>query len=228
MCAEDRRQQIVEVAMKLFSLRGFNGVTTKEIAERVGVSQAIIFRHFPSKEAIYSAILDHKVRQAAEQIQGHLQDAAGRKDDRAFFGSLALDLLDFYTRDPSLIRLLLFSALEGHELSQMYYKTMSRQVREHVREYLKQRIADGAFREVDPLVSARAFMGMIVHHAQVSVLYKYDDVKLSNKQVADYFVEVFLNGVSKDVGRTRARGGRVESTRPEKAMESVPRPVGSG
>jgi AcrR family transcriptional regulator len=205
MCAEDRRQQIVEVAMDLFSLRGFNGVTTKEIADRAGVSQAMIFRHFPSKEAIYSAILDHKVKQAAERIQSHLQDAAGRKDDRAFFGALAMDLLDLYANDPGLIRLLLFSALEGHDLSEMYYKTMSRQVREHVRVYLKQRIADGAFRQLDPLASARAFMGMILHHAQVCALYKYDDVKVSNKQLADYFVEVFLNGVRKDVG---SRGGR--------------------
>src|SRR5262245_2678041 len=205
MSAEDRRQQIVNVAVELFSLHGFNGVTTKEIADRAGVSQAIIFRHFPSKEAIYSAILDHKVRQAAEQIQGHLQDAAGRKDDRAFFKALALDMLELYTKDPSLIRLLLFSALEGHDLSRMYYKTMSRQVREHVRDYLKQRIADGAFRQVDPLASARMFMGMIVHHAQVGALYKYDDVKLSNKQMADHFVDVFLNGVCKDAGSRRER-----------------------
>jgi hypothetical protein len=134
-----------------------------------------------------------------------LQDAAGRKDDRAFFGSLALDMLDLYTKDPSLIRLLLFSALEDHDLSRMYYKTMSKQVREHVRDYLKQRIADGAFRQVDPLATARMFMGMIVHHAQVGALYKYDDVKLSNKQMADTFVDVFLNGVCKDAGSRRER-----------------------
>jgi AcrR family transcriptional regulator len=198
MSGEDRRQQIVEVAAELFSLRGFTGTTTKEIADRAGVSQAMIFRHFPSKEAIYSAILDHKVKQAAERIRGHLQDAAGRKDDEAFFGALAVDLLDLYANDPSLIRLLLFSALEGHELSEMYYKTMSSQVREHVRAYLKQRIEDGAFHEIDPLASARAFMGMILHHAQVSALYKIDDVKVSHRQLAEYFVEVFLNGVRKD------------------------------
>ncbi len=205
MRAEDRRRQIVEVASELFSQRGFNGATTKEIADRAGVSPAIIFRHFPSKEAIYSAILDHKVRQAAERIRGRLQDAAGRKDDRAFFGALAFDLLELYSKDRSLIRLLLFSALEGHDLSRMFYKTMSRQIRDHVRAYIKQRIADGAFRQRDPLVSARAFMGMVAHHAQVVALYPYDDVKISNKQIADYFVEVFLDGARKAVGSRRAR-----------------------
>jgi len=205
MRAEDRRQQIVEVASELFSQRGFNGVTTKEIADRAGVSQAIIFRHFPSKEAIYSAILDNKLKQAAERIRGRLQDAAGRKDDRAFFGSLAFDLLDLYSKDPSLLRLLLFSALEGHDLSRMFYKTMSRQVRDHVRAYIKQRIADGAFRQLDPVASSRVFLGMVAHHAQVVALYPYDDVKISNRQMADYFVEIFLDGARKAVDSRRSR-----------------------
>ncbi|HEY7183654.1 MAG TPA: TetR/AcrR family transcriptional regulator [Blastocatellia bacterium] len=205
MRGEERRRQIVEVASELFSQRGFNGATTKEIADRAGVSPAIIFRHFPSKEAIYSAILDHKLKQAAERIGGRLQDAAGRKDDRAFFGSLAFGLLELYSKDPSLIRLLLFSALEGHDLSRMYYKTMSRQVRDHVRGYIKQRIADGAFRELDPIASSRVFLGMVTHHAQVVALYPYDDVKVSNRQMAEYFVDVFLDGVRKPVVSRRAR-----------------------
>jgi len=205
MSAEDRRRQIVEVASEIFSLRGFNGTLTKEIADRAGVSPAIIFRHFPSKEAIYSAILDHKLKQAAERIRERLRDAAGRKDDRAYFGALAFDLLELYSKDRSLIRLLLFSALEGHNLSRMFYKTMSRKVRDHVREYIKQRIADGAFRQLDPLVSARAFMGMVAHHAQVVALYPYDDVNISNRQMAEYFVEVFLDGVKKAVDSRRAR-----------------------
>lgn len=195
MSAENRKQQIVFVAAELFSGRGFNGTTMKMIAERARVSQAIIFRHFPTKEALYSAILDYKLQQAAERIQQHLQEAASRRDDRAFFGFLAFELLELYRHDPSLIRLLLFSALEEHELSGLYYRIMSRQVREHVRNYLKQRIADGAFRPVDAPAAARAFIGMVVHHAQISALYKVDDVRQSNRQMADCFVEIFLNGM---------------------------------
>ncbi|MBO0800867.1 MAG: helix-turn-helix transcriptional regulator, partial [Blastocatellia bacterium] len=49
MAAEDRRQQILEVAVKLFSQKGFRGTTTKEIALAAGVNEAIIFRHFATK-----------------------------------------------------------------------------------------------------------------------------------------------------------------------------------
>ena len=82
---------------------------------------------------------------------------------------------------------------------------MSRQIRDHVRAYIKQRIADGAFRQIDPLASSRVFLGMVAHHAQIAALYQYDDVKISNRQMADYFVEVFLDGARKAVVSRRAR-----------------------
>src|SRR5213595_2796848 len=114
MRAETRRNQIVEVAAELFASRGFSGTTTKEIAEGAGVSEAIIFRHFASKDQLYAAILDHKVKQGTERLKAQMEEAASRKDDRAFFGSLAFEMLDFHSKDQTFMRLLLFSALEGH------------------------------------------------------------------------------------------------------------------
>jgi AcrR family transcriptional regulator len=57
MDAADRRTAIVEVATPLFARRGFAGTTTKEIAEAAGVSEALLFRHFPTKAALYEEIL---------------------------------------------------------------------------------------------------------------------------------------------------------------------------
>ncbi|HLG17175.1 MAG TPA: TetR/AcrR family transcriptional regulator [Blastocatellia bacterium] len=198
MAAVDRRQQIVSVASELFSKNGFNGTTTKEIADRAGVSEAIIFRHFPTKQALYSAIIDFKTKQSSERLQSHLKEAASRKDDLAFFGSLALDLLEVHKKDPTFMRLLMFSALEGHELAEMFYQSTAREVRNHVRRYIKQRIADGAFQNVDPSVAARSFVGMILYHAQVRVLYvdtSVDDIRLSSRQMAERLTSLFMNGI---------------------------------
>ena len=46
------------------------------------------------------------------------------------------------------MRLLLFSALEGHELSEMFFESTMREIRGYIRRYIRQRIADGAFREI--------------------------------------------------------------------------------
>ena len=60
MAGDERRTQILQVAMRLFSQRGFRGTTTREIAVAAGVSEAMVFRHFANKEELYTAILDHK------------------------------------------------------------------------------------------------------------------------------------------------------------------------
>jgi AcrR family transcriptional regulator len=55
--AEERRKAIVEAAMPLFARNGFAGTTTREIARAAGVSEALLFQHFPSKAALYQAIV---------------------------------------------------------------------------------------------------------------------------------------------------------------------------
>ena len=54
---EERRRSIVESAVPLFAHRGFAGTPPREIARRAGVSEALLFQHFPSKAALYREIL---------------------------------------------------------------------------------------------------------------------------------------------------------------------------
>ena len=57
----ERRTQIVDVAMRLFASKGFKGTTTRAISVAAGVSEAIIFRHFETKEDLYNAIIAHTI-----------------------------------------------------------------------------------------------------------------------------------------------------------------------
>ena len=70
MSAADRQRQLLEVSMNAFSRRGFKGTTTKEIAATAGVTEAVIFQHFPSKEALYSAVLELHLDADVEGWQG--------------------------------------------------------------------------------------------------------------------------------------------------------------
>jgi TetR/AcrR family transcriptional regulator len=95
MAGEERRSQILSVAVNLFSQRGFRGTTTKEIAHTAGVSEAMVFRHFATKEELYAAILDHKMCSGERFDPAKMAaDAIQRKDDRAVFESLALGALN--------------------------------------------------------------------------------------------------------------------------------------
>src|ERR1044071_1537343 len=95
MAGEERRSQILAVAVSLFSNRGFRGTTTKEIAHAAGVSEAMVFRHFATKEELYAAILDYKVCSGEKFDPKELAaEAIKNKDDRAVFESLALEGLN--------------------------------------------------------------------------------------------------------------------------------------
>ncbi|MGH7059915.1 MAG: TetR/AcrR family transcriptional regulator [Stellaceae bacterium] len=55
--SDERRKAIVQAAVPLFAKKGFAGTTTKELAEAAGISEALLFRHFPSKKHLYGEIL---------------------------------------------------------------------------------------------------------------------------------------------------------------------------
>jgi len=55
--SDDRRRAIVTAAVPLFARNGFAGTTTRELASAAGVSEALLFRHFPSKQSLYREIL---------------------------------------------------------------------------------------------------------------------------------------------------------------------------
>jgi AcrR family transcriptional regulator len=66
-----RREQIFDAAAELFSQRGFAGTTTRQIAAVVGTSETVLFRHFPSKESLYAAILEHRLHSVRRKVSAY-------------------------------------------------------------------------------------------------------------------------------------------------------------
>jgi AcrR family transcriptional regulator len=199
MAGEERRLQILAVAVRLFSEKGFRGTTTKEIAQAAGVSEAMVFRHFATKEELYAAILDHKAcsgdRFEPEEMAA---DGIERKDDRAVFESLALGALNHHEKDPEFQRLLLHSALEKHELAEMFFDKFVRRVYEFLGGYIRQRQREGALNEMDPAIVVRCFIGMVMHHSLNNNLWDPSRrlVNISNESAAKNFTDILLNGIS--------------------------------
>jgi AcrR family transcriptional regulator len=192
--ADERREAILREGLSCFAARGFSGTTTREVAARVGITEAALYRYFPSKEALYSAIIESKIE--GPPLIERLADDAARRDDVAVFTGLARGMLERGARDPEFMRILFFTALEAHELAAPLFASHVGPTREFVAEYVRQRIADGAFRPIDPVLGARAFLGMIRDHLIVCVV--HDPAEAHRLPIADVvstFVELFLNGI---------------------------------
>lgn len=172
MSGEARRQQLIEVAIRLFSQKGFTGTTTKDIAAAAQVNEAIIFRHFARKEDLYAAILDSKASACCADVWlKEIEEAANRNEDETVFRMLATHALAHYHEDRDFLRLMLYSALEGHVLMNTFRDRQVRPVFEFMVAYIKRRQRAGAFRQVKPAVVVRAFNGMVHHHGLVVSLF---------------------------------------------------------
>ena len=199
LSAEERKLQILRVAVSLFSQRGFVGTTTKEIAQAAGVSEAMVFRHFATKQELYSAILDHKACSGdSMNPEQMVAEALKQKDDHAVFERLALGALDHHETDPEFQRLLLHSALEGHELAEMFFEKFILRVYALLGGYIAERQRDGAMVTIDPAIVVRSFIGMIIHHSLNNNLWdpKRRLLQISNEEAAKHFTNILLNGIS--------------------------------
>jgi AcrR family transcriptional regulator len=56
LSSEERRAAIIQVAKKMFAEKGFDRTTTRELADSAGISEALLYKHFPTKEALFSAM----------------------------------------------------------------------------------------------------------------------------------------------------------------------------
>jgi len=192
----ERRQAIVEAAVELFAQRGFRGTTTRELAAAVGVTEPILYQHFATKRDLYNAIVDWVVERKAKGCDhAELEALSTGSDDRAFFRRLGMTMLEFTRRNQSAFKLVLYSALEGHKLSEIWQKRMMKEYRCFVEGYLERRMAEGALRPRDPEMVARAFLGMVGHYGMMTLVVKgWETVKPPEEAVTE-FVEIFLHGI---------------------------------
>ncbi len=196
LSATERRQAIIESAAQLFSEKGFRGVTTRELAHAVGVSEPVLYQHFQTKREIYSAIVESKSQQMECRFEPLLQTVKNdEKDNYKVLRDIATNITRWYEEDPTLNRLLLFSALEGHEFSDLFFAKHASAQFDVLKQYFEHRIDTSVFRSADPATAAWAFIGMVAHYAMARNLYHFDPYPQPKDRVIDQMVDLFLRGV---------------------------------
>src|SRR5215467_13745344 len=194
LSASDRKKQLLETAMKLFSEQGFDGTSTREIAEAAGVNEALIFRHFRNKEDLFWAVLSDRVerRGSNRRMRKLLQS---QEDFREVLVAIAETLLDRTEEDAAVTRLLFYSALRNRELSERFFQTYGQEKFEMLADRMRMGIRAGHLRVLNPLVAARSFLGMIVYHYLIKEVFGVRHTPaLSTHEMAEELVDIFTDG----------------------------------
>ncbi|MBE0532582.1 MAG: TetR/AcrR family transcriptional regulator [Rhodospirillales bacterium] len=110
MHGEERRRQILDVALDVFAEQGFHGARSREIARRAGVSETLVFRHFANKERLYEEALAHLF--GGHDVAADIGGEIARADDHGVFTGVARHMLEHARRDARILRLHLFQVLD--------------------------------------------------------------------------------------------------------------------
>jgi len=170
------KERIIETALELFSQRGYDGVSVREIARAVGIRESSIYNHFENKRAIFDGIVDFCVQQSETYFrQSALPYAEG--DDASVYKDIGIDRLQeliertfsFFFEDPwnrRFRRLLLLSQYTDPRCRDIY-RQLYRDKCIQVQAYIFSMLMDaGEFRREDPMAVAAEFHGpmfMMIH-----------------------------------------------------------------
>jgi len=192
--AAERRASILAVAKVLFADKGYHGVSVDDIATRLGVSPAVLYQHFPSKEALYGAVLNtiSEIRESyVEAVLAGPLDFAGvlRRMLRVFIESVA--------RDPDYLRMEMLSVLEGASAAKQFFENRWRSFTDYIEVSLKELSAEGRVSPVNPKTASLMFQGMIREALYEKCIVKSDRYRETDLDaLVQQLIDLFLRAIA--------------------------------
>src|SRR5437763_4951193 len=187
---EARRQAIVDTSAHLFARQGYHATGITELCAANDLGKGALYHYIGSKEELLVAIHDRvmdEVMAGAERVAG----AGGSPSTQ--LAMLGDELLDVIHRYPDHVWVFLheFHALTGERTDQ--FRDRRRNYERRVESILQAGIDAGEFREIDPWLTARAWLGM----QNYTYLWLQAGGQVSGRDVAKPFADIFLRGLGK-------------------------------
>jgi len=211
---ETRRNAILLAAVELFKEKGYERASMNELARRLGGSKATLYGYFPSKEAMFVAVVKTvatgHLSEAVAEISGDAVDRASLEGLLTRFGERMMMVLTNDTSALAVYRMVVGEA--GHSVvGQLFHESGPAQLNEAVAALMAHAMERGEIRRADPKVLAAHFTALVMAETS-SRLYQIDpapmaldDIRLMVRRA----VETFLLGAER-----RISAGQIETVMP--------------
>lgn len=186
---DDRQAQLLGIACRLFSERGFNGTSLRDIAEEAKVTKAALYYHFPNKESLFAKI----VLESLEALVNQVKEACDEFDTpeakvRAFMITTAENYQ--HNREAWIASSNAFRT-HGDSPSKTKAVALRDQYEKLLRGFIREGIESGHFREVDPAMAGRVLLSAVNSMSR----WHNPKGKLAPPMVVDQFVDIVLHGL---------------------------------
>lgn len=198
--SSDKRQRIIDAAMKLIAEKGYHGATTALIAKEAGVSQGIIFHYFKNKEDVFFSLLREKSTVFKEEFERNV----GEEKDALKKIEIAIQTYcRLMTKEEHGLELMIKQARGSGLNIEKVNRYGMMETFKVIGDLLEQGIEQGAIGEIDAEVAATCLFGMLDFNAFRWMLYgKSFSIEEAGREVA----EIFLHGIAKSSPSSRSAG----------------------
>lgn len=199
MTAKEKR--ILEVAIELFSEKGYHATSTSEIAKRANVAEGTIFRHFKTKKDILLTLMAPlAIKMASPILLKEVQEIL-QKEDRELEETLRELLINrLQLLDQNIDRIkIIFQEMQFHpEIQEAVVENLAKKAREMALEFVENQIEKGEIRDLPPKNITRVFASMMFGY----IFYRYflfpdEEKDISFSETAESLLDILLNGVRK-------------------------------
>lgn len=194
---EDRREQIIDAAMRVFAQKGFARATNKDIAKEAGITAGLIYHYFASKEDLLTTVVE---THTPLQMLNTMPPQAFAMPPEQFFRFLMLQVLRIVEDEKfvNLIRVVLSELLHGdNPYFMQLMPTILGRALSFLSNYIEAKVAAGELRPVeDAAAVAQVMMGsMIGFLLRRQILHDPAVLIYTQEQVVEFIVNTTLQGL---------------------------------
>lgn len=199
-----RPGQIVTAALDVFAEKGFRAATMEQVAEAAGITKGTIYLYFRSKRDLFLEVVRSEVERllAVLPLVGAVSPEQYTEESARLMGRAFLDAL----MSPRVVKMIPLVMGELHTLSDfrtLYQEEVLPRANRQFAALLEGRMEQGAFRRLDPNITARCLLGMFFIFTLTQEVFGARRVTpMDSAAIVDTIIDIFFHGVS-------AQGGAV-------------------
>lgn len=196
---EDRREQILDAAMRVFAQKGFTRATNKDIAREAGITPGLIYYYFESKEAVLRTVIEQR---SPLQLMGSVSEEMLAMPPQLFLRFIITRILGIVESEQfiGMVRVLLPEVMHDmHNANSQIVQTAQgafQRIGIFLSKYLEAKIASGELRQFNVQHMAQLLISSLIGFVlRRQILRDPTVLTLTHEQIADVVTDAVINGI---------------------------------
>jgi AcrR family transcriptional regulator len=188
----ETRDRILKAALRLFAQKGYDGTTTRELAEAAGVAEGTLFRYFSNKKAILVEVATQGWIEILTDLLTELSEMGSYKAVAQVMRRRMLHL----HKNADMLRVCFMEAQFHPDLRDRIQAEVIDKMTDVAEVFFQSAMDQGIYRRMNPKTVARVFLGMFaVAGFSQSTIMEPGAAAIEMQEMAEGLAEIFLNGV---------------------------------